>query len=98
LTRGDVRSRQVAVVSDSLLPGLLDLLDRERWGVIQLPPAGLEPATAADWLEQVAEHVAEFRRNGYTVVLASDGLYDSELESALRSYGVAPLRRWSKAS
>jgi hypothetical protein len=94
----DVRSRQVAVVSDSLLPALLDVLDDERWGVVQLPPAGLEPGTAADWLEQVAEHVAEFTRNDYTVVLASDGLYDSELENALRSYGVPPLRRWSQES
>ena len=73
----DPRSRRIAVVSDSLLEPLLDELDRDGFGVIQLPPAGLDPETVAAWLEQTAEHVAEFRRNAYEVLLADDGLYTS---------------------
>ena len=67
--RGDPRSYQVAVVPDSLLESLLPLLEEERWGVIQLPPVELDDETSDAWLEQVAEHVAEFRRSGYAVVL-----------------------------
>jgi hypothetical protein len=81
----DPRSRRVAVVADALLPELLDRLDADGYGVIQLPPAGLDDETAALWLEQVAEHVAEFRRNGYEVVLAGDGAYAEELQRAVGS-------------
>jgi hypothetical protein len=77
--RGDVRSFQVALVADSLLEALLPLLAEEGWGTIQLPPAGLDVETAAAWLEQVAEHVAEFVRNDYAVVLLGDGSYQDEL-------------------
>jgi hypothetical protein len=91
--RGDVRSFQVAVVPDSRLDGLLELLEEERWGVIQLPPSGLDPATASAWLEQVAEHVAEFRRNDYAVVLVDEGQMGTELDAALAELGVAPLPR-----
>lgn len=75
----DPRSRQVAVVAESLLDRLLPLLEEERWGVIQLPPADLDGETAVLWLEQVDEHVAEFRRNDYAVVLLGDGSYADEL-------------------
>ena len=80
----DPRARRVAVVADSLLEPMLDELGREGYGVIQLPPSGLDRETALAWLEQVAEHVAEFRRNDYEVVLANDGLYAEELEALLR--------------
>ena len=50
----DPRSRRIAVVSDSLLEPLLDELDRDGFGVIQLPPAGLDPETVQAWLDQVA--------------------------------------------
>jgi len=81
----------VAVVADSLLEPLLDELGAEGFGIIQLPPGGLDRETADAWLEQVAEHVAEFRRNDYEVVLASDGLYAEELEAlGLPQYAIQP--------
>lgn len=87
----DARSRKVAVVAESLLPSLLDRLEEDGYGVIQLPPAGLDPETAWLWLEQVAEHVAEFRRNDYEVVLADDGEYGGRLHEALSGLAVGPL-------
>jgi hypothetical protein len=87
----DPRARRIAVVADSRLDGLLDELQAGGYGVIQLPPAGLEREVAAAWLEQVAEHVAEFRRNEYEVVLAGDGLYADELEAlGLPQYAIQP--------
>ena len=72
----DVRSRQVAVVADVLLPGAIDVFEEERWGVIQLPPNGLDEETTTAWLEQVDEHVAEFRRNKYALVVLDDGSHE----------------------
>jgi hypothetical protein len=77
--RGDVRSFQVALVADALLEELLPVLVEEGWGVIQLPPRNLDAGTAAAWLEQVGEHVEEFRRNDYAVVLLGDGAFADEL-------------------
>ena len=91
----DPRARRIAVVADSLLEPMLDELEREGFGVIQLPPAGLDGETVAAWLEQTAEHVAEFKRNGYEVVLADDGLYSPELEQALATLGVGPLPQYA---
>jgi hypothetical protein len=91
----DPRARRIAVVADSLLGPMLDELDREGFGVIQLPPAELDRDTVAAWLEQTAEHVAEFRRNDYEVVLADDGLYTAELEQALATLGVGPLPQYA---
>ena len=91
----DPRGRRIAVVADSLLGPLLDELDREGFGVIQLPPAELDRETITAWLEQTAEHVAEFRRNEYEVVLADDGLHTVELEQALAALGVAPLPQYA---
>ena len=79
-----------AGVEDSIL----DLLAEEGWGAIQLPPAGLDDETTASWLDQVAEHVAEFRRNDYSlVVLLDDGLGAPELESALAALTVEAVPR-----
>ena len=81
----------MAVVADSLLESVLDELGVQGFGIIQLPPAGLDAATAAAWLEQVAEHVAEFRRNDYELVLAGDGHYAAELEQlGLPQYAIQP--------
>jgi hypothetical protein len=91
----DPRGRRIAVVADSLLELMLDELGREGFGVIQLPPAGLDRETVAAWLEQTAEHVAEFGRNGYEFVLADDGLCTTELEQALSTVGVAPLPQYA---
>jgi hypothetical protein len=91
----DPRSRRVAVVADSLLEPLLDELGREGFGIIQLPPAGLDRETTAAWVEQTAEHVDEFRRNDYDVVLADDGLYGPDLAEALDTLGVPPLPQYA---
>ena len=91
----DPRSRRVAVVADSLLDALLTELGREGFGIIQLPPADLEPETAAAWLEQTAEHVAEFRRNAYEVVLVDDGAHMETFERALAELGVPPLPQYA---
>ena len=91
----DPRSRRIAVVADSLLEPLIDELGREGFGVIQLPPAGLGAETVAAWLEQTAEHVAEFRRNDYEVVLADDGLHTADLGHALAMLGLSPLPQYA---
>jgi hypothetical protein len=85
----------VAVVADSLLVPLLPELQARGFGAIQLPPEILEPGVTAEWLEQVAEHVAEFIRNDYEVVLASDGVHDEALTSALNSFGVSQLPQYA---
>lgn len=85
----DPRSRKVAVVADSLLDTAIDELEAEGFGIIQLPPAGLDPETTDAWLEQTAEHVAEFRRNDYEVVLVDDGLHTEGLNTALARLGVS---------
>ena len=90
----DPRSRKVAVVADSLLETALDELAHEGFGIIQLPPGGLDRKTTAAWLEQTAEHVAEFRRNDYEVVLVDDGVHTSGLIAALAVLGVGPLPRY----
>jgi hypothetical protein len=84
----DPRARRVAVVSDALLPELRVQLNEGGYGVIQLPPPGLPDGVAAEWLEQVAEHVAEFQRTGYDVVLADDGAVAHGLE--LPQYAIQP--------
>ena len=89
------RPDRVAVIAEPELPGVLELLEEEGWGAIQLPPAGLDPETVAAWLEQTAEHVAEFRRNGYEIVLADDGLYTPQLEQALATLGIPPLPQYA---
>ncbi|NUR76793.1 MAG: hypothetical protein HOQ28_10980 [Thermoleophilia bacterium] len=91
----DPRARRIAVVADSLLEPLLDELGREGFGIIQLPPAGLEHETVGAWLEQTAEHVAEFTRNDYDVVLVDDGLYTADLEQALAAVGVPQIRQYA---
>ena len=91
----DPRSRRVAVVADALLAAAIDELAAEGFGLIQLPPAGLDRETTHAWLEQTAEHVAEFRRNDYEVVLVDDGVHASELNAALAALGVEPLPQYA---
>jgi hypothetical protein len=91
----DARSRRVAVVSDDLLDGLIDELGRSQYGIIQLPPTGLDQETRAAWMEQVAEHVFEFVRNDYEVVLADDGSDGAALSAALAALGAAPIPQYA---
>ena len=92
----DGRSRKVAVVADSRLEALLPELAAKEYGTIQLPPAGLDSETTSAWLEQVAEHVAEFVRSGYEVVLAGDGSNEEKLRARLAELGIAdPLPQYA---
>jgi hypothetical protein len=90
---GDPRSKKVAVVADALFASSLSDLRREGYGVMQLPPPGLDPGVAAEWLQQTAEQVAEYARNGYELVLVDDGSWGSRLDEALAGLGTPPLLR-----
>jgi hypothetical protein len=74
-TNRDLRGFRIAVVADDLVnpaPGAIDalaVLEPAGWGVIQLPPTWYPEDVAAPLLEQVAEHVEEFARHGYDMVL-----------------------------
>jgi hypothetical protein len=87
----DKRGFRVALVADELVnPGAdgfdaLAVLREEDWGAIQLPPAWYPPDVAGPLLEQVAEHVEEFSRHAYQVVLVGDR---AGLEEALGRIGV----------
>jgi hypothetical protein len=81
----------VAVVADSLLGEKMGELREAGWGVIQLPPAELEPAAAAEWLELAAEQVAEYLRTDYEVVLVDDGRWRTAIDAALAALGAGPL-------
>ena len=92
MTTPDPRSEKVAVVSDDDLVDRLPGLREACYGLMQLPPAALPGDVAAEALAQLAEQVAEYRRNGYEVVLAGDGApWRAELDAALAAVGVEPL-------
>jgi hypothetical protein len=71
----DERGFRVALVADEYVnpaPGGLDalaVLESAGWGAIQLPPPWYPDDVAVPLLDQVAEHVDEFARHGYDVVL-----------------------------
>jgi hypothetical protein len=81
----DQRGFRVAVLADEYVNprpdsfDALEVLRDEDWGAIQLPPVWYSDAVAAPLLEQVAEHVEEFARHGYDVVLVGgrDGLREA---------------------
>jgi hypothetical protein len=88
----DDRGFCVAVVADELVNersagfDVLAVLDRAGWGVITLPAAWYGQDIAAPLLAQVAEHVEEFDRHGYAVVLIGDR---AGLSEALATVGIA---------
>jgi len=98
MNSADPRGRRIAVVADSRLEALLPELRTAGFGTIQLPPGGLPPTVVSEWLEQVAEHVAEFRHHGYEVVLAGDGTDEVELREKLGELGVPPLPSYSPSN
>jgi hypothetical protein len=87
----DKRGFRVALVADELVnpaadgTDALEVLRDEDWGVIQLPPAWYPADVAAPLLEQTAEHVEEFSRHGYQLVLIG---HRHGLEDALRQAGL----------
>jgi hypothetical protein len=82
----------VALVADEMAnpnggPDLLGVLERAGWGLMLLAPSWYSDEIAAPLLEQVAEHVDEFARHGYDVILVGRR---RGLEEALRRGG-APM-------
>ncbi len=90
----DPRSEKVAIVPEALLVELLPALRAAGYGLMQLPPEDLAPETAAEALSQMAEQVAEYRRNDYEVVLAGVGAWCAELDADLERLGLEPLTLW----
>ena len=88
----DQRGYRIALVADELVNpaedgfDAVEVLRREDWGVIQLPPAWYPALVAGPLLEQIAEHVEEFARHDYQLVVLGGRL---GLEDALRRSGVA---------
>jgi hypothetical protein len=81
----DERGFRVALVADEFVNPAADGIDalaalgEEGWGVIQLPPAWYPADVAGPLLEQIAEHVEEFARHGYQLMLVGsrEGLEDA---------------------
>jgi hypothetical protein len=90
----DERGFRIALVSDELVNpaaggfDALEVLRQEGWGAIQLPPAWYPADVAKPLLDQIAEHVEEFARHGYQLVLLGDR---PGLAEALDRIGVALL-------
>ena len=107
----DQRGARIALVADELVNppadgvDALEVLREEDWGVIALPPAWYPEDVAAPLLEQVAEHVEEFARHGYQLVLvgARAGLEDAlrharlELPDVVRPQSADELRAFLQA-
>ncbi len=98
----DARGWRVALVPDKLmnapdrarasLPDVLRILEANRYGVLQLPPAGEHSLLLA----VIADQVAEYSHHGYAVAAIGvhgepgNGLHWRRLAPLLRHRGVAP--------
>ncbi len=91
MTAADPRSEKVAVIPEARFVELLPELRSAGYGLMQLPPADLAPETATEALAQLAEQVAEYRRNHYEVVLAGTGAWCAEFVTELARFGLEPL-------
>jgi hypothetical protein len=86
--RGDGRSRRVAVVSDRIVNPpdgdrtAMATLAEAGWGLVQLPPPGLEPADRAEAIAAVVDQLAAFVAEDYEVALAVDSRERGELIDA----------------
>jgi hypothetical protein len=73
--RGDGRSRRIAIVPDRMLnpaPGEPDMLARlaeDGWGVMALPPVGLEGEAWQAWAGPIVDQVVTFLADGYEVAI-----------------------------
>ena len=92
--RGDARSRRIAIVSDRILnphPGEPDTLGRladDGWGVVALPPDGLDGAAWQAWAAPLVDQVVTFLGGGYEVAICGPETEESErFRAALREAG-----------
>jgi hypothetical protein len=90
---GDARGWRVALVAGELLNGsagvdVLGVLERNGWGVIQLPAAEYPDDVAEPLLEQVAEQTGEFAKHRYQLVVLGGR---AGLAEALATYGIGEL-------
>lgn len=92
--RGDARSRRIVIVSDRILnppPGEPDTLGRladDGWGVIALPPDGLEGAAWQAWAAPLVDQVVTFLRDDYEVAIGGPENEQTErFRAALRAAG-----------
>jgi len=67
----DCRSRRILVVGD---PGLAALAGMDDFGLIQTPPAGMEPEFARPALDLVADQIEDYLRHGYHVSLLTSAV------------------------
>lgn len=92
--RGDDRSRRVVIVPDRVLnpppgdPDRMTNLAEHGWGVVALPPAGLEGDAWQAWAAPLVDQVVTFLADGYEVAIC--GPADDETErfrAAVRAAG-----------
>jgi hypothetical protein len=81
------------LVAEHELPHLRTLLAEEGWEPIELPGGDLDRETADARLDELAEHVAELRRNDAAVVVLDDGLEGDRLGAAFSGLRIGPLPR-----
>jgi hypothetical protein len=92
--RGDARSRRIVVVPDAVLnppdgdTRTVDGLVAEGWGLVALPPAGLDADDEAGVLDAIADALTEFAQAGYELTTLAPRADVARLEAALG----APLR------
>jgi hypothetical protein len=92
--RGDARSRRIAIVSDRILnprpaePDTLGRLADDGWGVVALPPSGLEDAAWEAWAAPIVDQVVTFLGDGYEVAICGpEGDETERFRAALRAAG-----------
>ena len=92
--RGDARSRRIAIVTDRILnprPGEPDTLRRiadDGWGVVALPPDGLDAAAWQAWAAPLVDQVVTFLGDDYEVAICGPESKETErFRAALRAAG-----------
>jgi len=87
--RGDARSRRVVVLPDVLLnppdgdTTTVDGLVADGWGLVVLPPAGLDPDDEAGAIDAIADQLAEFAQAGYALATLAPAHDVERLEASL---------------
>jgi hypothetical protein len=87
--RGDARSRRVVVVPDAALnppdgdTAAVDALVAAGWGLVVLPPPGLDAADEAAVLAAIGDGLTEFAAAGYDLATTAAPGEVAVLEAAL---------------